>query len=189
MKIYTRTGDQGESSLFDGTRVPKNHWRLEAYGTLDELNTFIGKALGELHHTGLHKKIPVHTENEWLKIQRTLFEIGSWLAAPQPEQRKKLKPLHENLTEELEKAIDSMTQSLPPLKNFILPGGHLTACTLHQARTVARRAERRILVGQDEDSFCKFAIQYINRLSDYLFVASRFVNFHAGISDVHWVPS
>ncbi len=187
MKIYTKTGDKGESSLFGGGRVLKNHWRLEAYGTFDELNSFIGKAISELYDCGLISKMPVHTERELLEIQSHLFNLGSHLACEDSEMQKHLPTLSPESTNQLETAIDNMNTSLTPLKNFILPGGNSAASTLHIARTVARRAERRLLDGDQNNPAVQTAIVYINRLSDYLFVVARFVNFHAGIKDVAWM--
>ncbi|MCB0356588.1 MAG: ATP:cob(I)alamin adenosyltransferase, partial [Bdellovibrionales bacterium] len=110
MKIYTKTGDKGKSSLFGGTRVAKNHWRLEAYGTLDELNSFIGKALSELQHTGLYKKTPVSVETQLIKVQETLFTIGSYLASESEKALQHLPAINDDLVKELEQAIDEMTQ-------------------------------------------------------------------------------
>ncbi|MCB9025277.1 MAG: cob(I)yrinic acid a,c-diamide adenosyltransferase [Bdellovibrionaceae bacterium] len=186
MKIYTKTGDKGESSLFGGTRVPKNHWRLEVYGTLDELNSHLGKALSELQHTGLNNKIPLFVEIQLIKCQETIFTISSHLASENDKAKLRLPDFDHNLVTELENAIDHMNESLPPLTSFILPSGHLAACTLHICRTIARRAERRLVTGLKETNIPDFILVYINRLSDYFFVTSRFINFQAGVKETPW---
>ncbi len=186
MKIYTKTGDTGKSSLIGGTRVNKNHWRLEAYGTFDELNSFVGKVLSELDSTRLGLKIPVNTENQLRKIQDDLFNIGSHLACDNTTSKEKLPKLEDESITALENTIDDMNLSLEDLNCFVLPGGHVAACSLHLCRTVSRRAERRLIDGIDEDDFSPFILKYINRLSDFFFVAARFVNFHAGQKETPW---
>lgn len=167
MKIYTRTGDQGETSLFGGRRVAKNDARIEAYGTVDELNSFLGAiALDD---------IPA--------IQSDLFEIGAHLASPGTS---RFPGVDQSRIEHLERSIDAMERELAPLTSFILPGGSPAAAQLHIARTVCRRAERRVVALEDDSSATQSTIAYLNRLSDWLFVAARFANHRAGVADVPW---
>ena len=175
MKIYTRTGDQGQTSLFGGARVPKNDARIEAYGTIDELNSHIG--------VGRSLLIPGETDAILHHVQVDLFEIGAHLASPGTSRFPGVEPQR---IEELEQAIDAMERELEPLRNFILPAGSAPAAQLHVARTVCRRAERLVVALQDESDATLSTIAYLNRLSDYLFVAARFVNRRAGVDDVPW---
>lgn len=168
MKIYTRGGDRGETSLFGGTRVPKSDARIEAYGTVDELSSFLGSV------TGLDE-IP--------KIQSDLFEIGAHLASPGTS---RFAGVEASRIEDLERAIDAMERELTPLTTFILPGGSAAAAQLHIARTVCRRAERRVVALEDGSPATQSTIAYLNRLSDYLFVAARVANHRAGVADVPW---
>lgn len=177
MKIYTKSGDKGETSLVSGVRVPKYSPRVEAYGTCDEANSAIGVAMSFLL-----------TLEEWKEfkealhiIQTKLFHVGAELATP--EGKKVGWPLQEEDVTFLEQNIDQMDQELPSLTNFILPGGHPAAASLHLARTVARRAERHAVeIGQHE-SINPLVIKYLNRLSDYLFVAARYVNHKLGTQE------
>ena len=168
MKIYTRTGDGGQTSLFGGTRVSKSDARIEAYGTVDELNSFLG-VTGDL--------------DGMAAIQSDLFEIGAHLASPGTSRFPGVDPQR---IEDLERAIDTMERELAPLTTFILPGGSATASQLHIARTVCRRAERRVVALEDDSPATQSTITYLNRLSDYLFVAARFANHQAGVADVPW---
>ena len=165
MKIYTRTGDEGRTSLFGGKRVAKNDARIEAYGTVDELNSFLGAIPG------------------LADIQSDLFEIGAHLASPGTSKFSGVDPAR---IEDLERAIDEMERELAPLASFILPGGCAEAVQFHIARTVCRRAERRVVALEDETPATRSTIAYLNRLSDYLFVAARYANHKAGIADVPW---
>lgn len=168
MKIYTKSGDKGETSLVYGTRVPKNNPRVEAYGTCDEANSLIG--LGKSY---LDKDARWDALKKSLHIVQTkLFHIGAELATP--EDRQVSWPITSEDVQFLEREIDRMDPELPPLTNFILPGGHPTASALHVARTVVRRAERVALDIPEQINPTTF--QYLNRLSDYLFVAARWVN-------------
>ncbi len=175
MKIYTRTGDQGQTSLFGGTRVAKNDPRIEAYGTVDELSSHLGvtRASG----------VPDETSAELERVQSDLFEIGAHLASPGTSRFTGVNPKR---IEDLEHAIDAMEQELAPLTTFILPGGALAASQLHVARTVCRRAERCVVGLHDDSAPTQSTITYLNRLSDYLFVAARFANLRAGVADVPW---
>ncbi|MGZ5429420.1 MAG: cob(I)yrinic acid a,c-diamide adenosyltransferase [Thermoanaerobaculia bacterium] len=173
MKIYTRTGDTGQTALFGGKRVRKDDARIEAYGTVDELNSFIGLARAAWPES------PVDPELE--RIQNDLFDVGAQLAAPGSD---RFGGAHPSRIEELERAIDHAEKELTPLTNFILPGGSAAAAQLHVARTVCRRAER-IVVSLGSDA-PQGPIVYLNRLSDFLFVAARFVNARQGTADVIW---
>ena len=168
MKIYTRTGDLGETSLFGGARVSKSDPRIDAYGTVDELNALIGVARASWQESPIDAQLA--------DIQSDLFDLGAHLAAPGST---RFMAVPELRTAELERLIDAMESELEPLKSFILPGGSLAAAHLHVARTVCRRAER-LLVALDEE------VAYLNRLSDYLFVAARLANRHQGVEDIAW---
>jgi len=170
VKIYTRTGDHGETSLFGGARVPKHDPRIEAYGTIDELNSQLGVARASWPASPL--------DDLFARIQSDLFDIGAHLAAPGSTRFPGADPAR---VAELEQSIDAMESELPPLRNFILPAGCAAAAQLHVARTVCRRAERLVAALQDEAS-----IVYLNRLSDFLFVAARFANLKYGVADVTW---
>lgn len=184
MKIYTRTGDGGMTSLVDGTRVAKSHPRLHAYGTLDELNSFIGLALAG------DAALDADDITLLCDIQSILFDLGAWLATDpmtNPELADRLYPTAaESMTLRLENAIDRLTALLPEQHSFILPAGCVTACRLHVARTVARRAERLMLDISDRAADDP-AISLVNRLSDYLFVAARRANMLSGIPETPWV--
>lgn len=175
MKIYTRTGDTGETSLFGGARVPKSDPRIEAYGTIDELNSH----LGVVRATWPNSDVDVH----FASAQRDLFEIGAHLASPGTSRFPGVELSH---IEELERAIDRMESQLTPLRTFILPGGSLAAAQLHVARTVCRRAERLVVALEDASEATRSSIAYLNRLSDFLFVAARYANVRAGVPDVPW---
>ncbi len=173
MKIYTRTGDAGETSLFGGTRVPKNDPRIDAYGTVDELNAFIGAARA----TWLGSPI----DAQLAFVQSDLFDIGAQLASPGSS---RFNGVDRARISTLEQSIDDMERELTPLQSFILPGGSPAAAHLHVARTVCRRAER--LVVALGDSSTATTVMYLNRLSDYLFVAARYANHRHGVDDVVW---
>ncbi len=179
--LYTCTGDRGTTSLVDGTRVPKCCERLEAYGTIDELNSFIGAILVA------SPRLDDEDCELILAIQSSLFDIGAYLATDSsvnPQLASSLLPA--NLPERvtlLERAIDRLHEAVPVMKSFILPGGAPAACAAHIARSVARRVERRVLALPDADGV---VIAYINRLSDYLFILARRANAIAGIPDTPW---
>ena len=175
MKIYTRTGDHGETSLFGGTRVAKDDARIEAYGTIDELSSHIGVARAS--------GVPAETDRTLDQVQRDLFEIGAHLASPGTS---RFPGVDTRRIAELEEAIDAMERELASLTSFILPGGSLLAAQLHVARTVCRRAERLVVALRDDSAATVSTIAYLNRLSDYLFVAARFANRRAGVEDVPW---
>jgi len=175
MKIYTRTGDAGETSLFGGARVRKDDARIEAYGTVDELNSFIGVARASWPSSSLDGQLHA--------IQSDLFDIGAHLASPGTS---RFAGPDAARVAALEKDIDAMESELAPLKTFILPGGSLAAAQLHVARAVCRRAERLVVALRDDDEATKASITYLNRLSDFLFVAARFANLRQGVVDVPW---
>jgi cob(I)alamin adenosyltransferase len=179
MKIYTRTGDDGSTGLIGGSRVPKDDAAIECYGTVDELNATIGAAV-----------VVCDSESRgWLEqVQAELFTIGSHLATPAgAPQAKSLPTLDGNWITRLEQQIDSAESGLPPLQNFILPGGTEFAARLHVARTVCRRAERLLVATSRDRSIDPLIVTYVNRLSDWLFVQARRANHAAGVPDVPWV--
>lgn len=182
MKIYTKTGDKGKTSLIGGTKVFKSDLRIETYGTIDELNSFIGLSLDHLRSHNIN--------NVLSEIQDRLFTIGSALACdPEKETKLKIPDLHEGDVELLEKEIDKMNEVLPVMKSFILPGGHLAVSSLHIARTVCRRAERCCVKMQKKEMEVEdLIIKYLNRLSDYLFVLARFAAHQLNIEEIPWKP-
>ncbi len=175
-RIYTKTGDDGTTGLFGGKRLSKHSARVEAYGTVDELNSFIGQAIAQ--------GISEDTAAKLLHIQEDLFFIGSVLADVEA-QNLKAKP---ELIKSLEDWIDQFTDQLPPLKAFVLPGGSMAASTMHVARTVCRRAERTVAMLCEDESIPSFVLPYLNRLSDLLFVMARFQNQQEGRDDIKWNP-
>lgn len=178
-KIYTKTGDKGQTSLWSGKRIAKNHERLDAYGTIDELNSCLG-----LLSAYLSKEDPYIKKIE--RIQQILFLIGSYLSCDDNDLGKKLPEFKEDFHIELEEQIDEMSTHLPELKNFILPGGSKASSYAHLARCICRRAERLSVSLEEEILYKKESIQYLNRLSDYLFVLSRLINHSKGISEKAW---
>lgn len=179
-KIYTKTGDKGSTSLIGGVRVPKNHIRIESYGTVDELNSYLGMVRDMAQNTLV---------SEWLhEIQDRLFTIGSVLATdPGKEVKMKLPDLHDNDVIWLEQKIDEMNESLPEMRSFILPGGQLAASTAHVARCVCRRAERICVdMQQHNEAVPEIIIRYLNRLSDFLFVLARYIAHINGVEDTPW---
>ncbi len=180
MPIYTRTGDKGKTSLFDGTRVLKSHIRVESYGTIDELNSLIGVVIAHIRSkNGSVLKVKKQLQH----IQNDLLDIGSALAMPGDLPVVGLA----DRTEEFEKVIDALTEKMPELKNFILPGGSGTGSLLHVARTIARRAERRIVDLMQIDSIDEQIVIYCNRLSDLLFTYARFINFIEKEKEEMWI--
>jgi cob(I)alamin adenosyltransferase len=187
MKVYTKTGDTGTTALFGGTRVPKDHIRIESYGTLDELNSHIG-LIRDQNINSIYKDILI-------EIQDRLFTVGAILATP-PEKEtlkngeKRLKNLGilETDIELLEIQIDTMEADLPPMTHFVLPGGHTTVSYCHIARCVCRRAERLAVHLSHLEPIEPLAIKYLNRLSDYLFVLARKLSFDLKADEVKWIP-
>lgn len=181
MKIYTKTGDEGTTGLFGGGRVRKDEARVEAYGTVDELNSVVGVARAA--------SLPVDVETVLAGVQEDLFVIGAELATVAGKEDKlPMALLGESRTALLEDAIDRMEEKMPALKSFVVPGGCPAGAFLHQARTVCRRAERRVLSAAQETAIRREILVYLNRLSDLLFVAARRANHAAGVLDVPWSP-
>jgi cob(I)alamin adenosyltransferase len=181
-KIYTKTGDGGKTSLIGGTKVPKSHFRIQAYGTVDELNSFIGLLADQI--------LDIHSRDMLREIQDRLFTIGSSLACdPEKDISMKIPDLRGNDILLLEKEMDNMNEQLPEMKSFILPGGHIVVSTAHICRTVCRRAER-LAVALDEKNppGQPLIIQYLNRLSDYLFVLARWLAHSLGVEEIIWKP-
>ncbi len=184
-KIYTKTGDQGKTRLVDGRECSKANLRVEAYGCVDELNSTLGLALSFLPAQASLDSF----RHELLRSQHHLFNLGSHLACEKEETRKMLPAFEENWIGQLESGIDQMTATLPELKNFMLPGGSQCASFVHLSRTVCRRAERQVVRLLEENPHhpeTERAVRYLNRLSDYLFVASRFCNHQLKIEDQIW---
>lgn len=180
MKIYTKTGDKGTTSLIGGTKVAKSHLRIEAYGTVDELNSWIGLC---------HDLLSDDTCRGILReVQDRLFTIGSSLACdPEKEPKMRIPDLEERDVSLLEKEIDRMNEAIPPMKSFILPGGHPTLSQLHVARCVCRRAERCCVRLHEENQQVEaIIIKYLNRLSDHLFVLSRYTGHLLNVAEIPW---
>jgi len=187
MKIYTKTGDKGTTALFGGTRVPKHHLRIESYGTVDELNSYIGLIRDQ--------KIDSKTIETLLKIQNELFTLGAMLATP-PEkeilksgkQRLNIPKISASSIEYLEKEMDSMNLVLPQMTNFILPGGNQMVSFCHIARCVCRRAERLATALNENEVINPDVLTYLNRLSDYLFVLARKLSKDLSAKEIAWIP-
>lgn len=187
MKIYTKTGDKGTTALFGGTRVPKDHLRIESYGTIDELNSYIGLIKDQ--------KVDIHTEQSLIKIQHDLFTLGAMLATP-PEketlksgkERLNILKINASSISFLEKEIDAMNNELPQMTHFILPGGHQTVSFCHIARCICRRSERLVVTLHSQESLSADILMYLNRLSDYLFVLARKLSKDLSAKEVKWIP-
>jgi cob(I)alamin adenosyltransferase len=178
MKIYTKTGDAGTTSLFGGKRVPKHHLRIETYGTVDELNCLIGLVADQ--------EVNKNRLDLLRGIQSTLFTLGSHLAAEPGKKHAYLPQLNDSMPEPLEAEIDAMDAQLPPLKNFILPGGHPSVSYCHLARTVCRRAERLVVALSEVEEINPIIIKYLNRLSDYFFVLARKMGSELQVEEIPW---
>jgi cob(I)alamin adenosyltransferase len=181
-KIYTKTGDAGKTSLIGGTKVSKSHLRIDSYGTVDELNSFIGLLNDHITDT--------HSKNILKEVQDRLFTIGSSLACdPDKAPKMKIPDLKEEDILLLENEMDRMNEMLPEMKSFILPGGHVAVSTAHVARCVCRRAERICVNMKEQDLFVDaLVIKYLNRLSDYLFVLSRYIGHLLEAEEIPWKP-
>jgi len=197
MRIYTKTGDKGSTSLIGGTKVPKSHLRIESYGTVDELNSFLGLlndqlALATPLPSSANPAAPLFSAiPPFLReIQDRLFTIGSSLACdPEKEPKLKIPDLKEDDITALEKEIDRMDAALPPMKSFLLPGGHVAVSTAHVVRTICRRAERTCVRMQEEELFVEpIVIRYLNRLSDYFFMLSRYIAHLLNTPEIPWKP-
>lgn len=183
MKVYTRGGDRGETQLFGGRKVRKNDARLESCGAVDELNAALGVARAAQLDSDL--------DAELAEIQSALFDLGGELATPDVEEREargqSLPRVRDESVAELEHWIDRLDEELVPLRNFVLPGGSLAAAQLHHARTICRRAERRVVALAGDEAIAPVLIRYLNRLSDLLFTMARAVNRRAGVEEPPWV--
>ncbi len=177
-KIYTKTGDKGETSLFGGNRVPKNHPRLEAYGTVDELNVFVGSIRDFPIDNSLKEQIII--------IQNKLMTISSILATEKADLLKKLPGVNEDDIKQLENYIDAFDKELPELKQFVIPGGNQAVSAAHKARVICRRAERLVIKLTSEFSVDEMVIKYLNRLSDYLFTLSRKIAKDLNVEETKW---
>jgi len=186
-RIYTRTGDAGQTALGSGERVSKAHWRIQAYGTVDETNATLGVVR-------LHTQSPEMQKLDQMlaRIQNELFDLGADLCVPDTGKDLGYEPLRilPKQYERIEREIDELNAELSPLRSFVLPGGHPAAAHLHVTRTVCRRAERLIveLASHEGEHVSEGAVAYVNRLSDFFFVASRWANARSGAGDVLWVP-
>ncbi|TXC75589.1 cob(I)yrinic acid a,c-diamide adenosyltransferase [Luteibaculum oceani] len=180
MKVYTKKGDTGETALLGGRRVSKSHLRIEAYGTLDELNAFVGLLRD-------HIELP-NTVKELLDIQDRIFTIGSHLAMEKEDSKMKLPDISETDITNLENWIDKMEEELEPMRNFVLPGGHPTLSYCHVCRTICRRVERAAVTLAHEESINKLILSYINRLSDYFFMLGRFMAKKLNVEETPWQP-
>jgi cob(I)alamin adenosyltransferase len=178
MKIYTKTGDEGTTSLFGGKRVSKADLRIDTYGTVDELNSFLGLVRDQ--------EVNQKRQESLVNIQNTLFIIGAMLATEPGNTKVKIPSLHEDDIIFLEKEIDSMETDLEPMRFFVLPGGHSSVSFCHVARTVCRRAERITMALHQQEKVDMVVIKYLNRLSDYLFVLSRKMTQELGSEEIPW---
>jgi cob(I)alamin adenosyltransferase len=178
MKIYTKTGDKGETSLFGGERVWKNNERIESYGTVDELNSVIGLAVSEIHDSEIL--------NALKDIQNELFTLGADLATPFDAKNNNVPRVTDELVNKAEETIDLFNCKIPELRSFILPGGTKGAALLHFARTVCRRAERKVLTLRNHEDIGNKILVYLNRISDLLFVLARYENYVNGTPDTKW---
>ena len=187
MKIYTKTGDKGETGLYGGTKVSKADIRIEAYGTVDELNSYLGLVRDQ--------KIDAYTSENLIKIQKELFVVGAVLATPQEketlkngEKRLGRTMVTDQMITDIENEIDKMDAELPQMTHFVLPGGHTTVSYCHIARAVCRRAERLVAVLQQKEIIEPSVIKYLNRLSDYLFVLARKLTIDNKAEEIKWIP-
>ena len=178
-RIYTKTGDQGDTALFGGKRVAKSHLRVDAYGTVDELNSFVGWLRDSIENE--------HIRAVLVQVQHRLFTVGATLASDPEKHPPTPDLLQEDITL-LEQEMDRMDASLPPLKNFILPGGHTAVSVCHVCRTVCRRAERLAVALHQTDPVDPLVLQYLNRLSDYFFMLARQLGHDLGAEEVIWNP-
>jgi cob(I)alamin adenosyltransferase len=180
MKIYTKTGDKGQTSLIGGTRVPKHHVRIEAYGTVDELNSWIGLLRDTISDA--------HVKTILLEVQDRLFTLGAHLASDPEKSHMKLPELKSEDVELLENEIDEIEKVVPPMKSFVLPGGNEIISHTHIARCVCRRAERCTIHLSESADVDEILVQYLNRLSDYLFMLSRKLTVDLHAEEIPWKP-
>lgn len=179
MKIYTKKGDKGETSLIGGKRVKKSHARLHAYGTIDELNSYVGLLRDSIEDKKIRKEL--------IEIQDRLFTLGSLLAAT-PDSKMNLPSLNESDIKNLETSIDKMNEELPEMRSFVLPGGHQTVSICHITRTICRRAERWAIALNEDELIDELIPAYLNRLSDYFFVLARYLSKILNVSENPWNP-
>ena len=180
MKIYTKTGDKGITALYGGERVLKNHSRINSYGTIDELNSYIGLIRDQ--------DIDLNIKKSLIKIQHDLFTLGSMLATPIEKQTLNISIVNKESVTFLEKEIDKMNEELPKMTHFIIPGGHSTVSFCHIARTVCRRAERLTVCLKEEENLNPIILIYLNRLSDYLFTLARKLTKDLSVQEIKWIP-
>jgi cob(I)alamin adenosyltransferase len=180
MKVYTKKGDKGKTGLIGGTRVPKYALRIDAYGTVDELNSYVGL----LRDKAVNKQF----KEELIFVQDRLFTIGSWLASDPEKGKMALPEIKEGDLTKLEDSIDVMDAKLEPMTSFVLPGGHETVSFCHITRCVCRRAERLVTELNEESELNPLIMAFLNRLSDYLFVYGRFVTAELGAEEIPWKP-
>ncbi len=181
MKIYTKKGDKGTTALFGGKRLPKSHMKIDAYGTVDELNAYIGLLRDLIEHD--------ETVALLIEIQDRLFTLGAHLATvPEKKEKLNLPGIFTSDVEKLEQAIDQMNEALPPMRAFVLPGGHPTVSHCHIARCICRRAERKTVALNLEEPVDDIILTYLNRLSDYLFVLSRKLSHDLNAKEIEWQP-
>lgn len=180
MKVYTKKGDQGNTGLIGGTRVLKSNPRIDAYGTVDELNSYMGL----LRDTTINDIL----KQDIIYIQDRLFTLGSWLASDPEKSKMQLPEIKEEDVKKLEDAIDKMEEELEPMKSFVLPGGHQVVSFAHIARCVCRRAERLVVELNQSSPQDPVILAYLNRLSDYLFVYSRYLSLHLKAEEIPWIP-
>lgn len=185
-KVYTKTGDQGTTGLMGGRRVRKDDLRIHTYGTIDELNSFLGLVIAMLETQKQSAKIKKEIPPILIRIQKELFNVGCQLANPQSKKEKKWPHITDQHVKDLELMIDRFEAELPPLRQFILPGNHPIAATLHVARSICRRAERQCVSLCYKSRTNKIIIQYLNRLSDGLFVLARWVSKKLGMPETYW---
>tara|TARA_B110000046_G_C12959194_1_gene383721 strand:- start:401 stop:949 length:549 start_codon:yes stop_codon:yes gene_type:complete len=180
MKIYTKKGDDGSTGILGGTRLPKHHLRIESYGTIDELNSFIGSLRDGLSNQTL--------KQELIKIQEELFTIGSQLAADPVKNKMVLPMISADDIVYLEKRMDQMDSNLPEMRFFVLPGGHPSVAAAHICRCICRRAERHCVALKEHEMVNELILQYLNRLSDYFFTLSRQLTMELGAEEIPWKP-
>ena len=192
MKIYTKTGDQGTTSLGGGKRVFKNDPRVEAYGDADELISYLGLIIAESENPANTAETATKIRKDLLRIQQVLMKVSAFFAMPEEGTGKALKPMEDEEITFLEQSIDEMTGQIPPLKAFVIPGAPIQAAHCHVARTICRRVERRSInlhsTDQDLENNLSKCKQYLNRLSDYLFTLARFFNTVTSTPEVFWLP-
>lgn len=192
MKIYTKTGDQGTTSLVGGKRVFKNDPRVEAYGDADELISYLGLIIAESENPANTAETATRIRKDLLRIQQQLMKISAFFAMPEEGTGKPLRPMEESEIEFLEESIDTMTGQMPPLKAFVIPGAPIQAAHCHVARTICRRVERRSInlhsTNQELEENLAKCKQYLNRLSDYLFTLARYFNAVTNTPEVFWLP-